>query len=398
MLRPLATLLACLALALALGSCGSGHDSSSSKPAATSSPGSRSSSTVAKVDWPYFGRVPERTHFIADAPDPPFHFLWQFFVKQLIEFPPDLAGNRLYVVNKTGELYALHTANGRVDWKRNLDRDVTGPAYGDGRLYVGQYDGNFVAYDAHSGKPLWRFSPSGHLESSPLVVDGTVYFGDDSGDLYALDAATGKLRWKADAGPAIKASPSYHDGVVYYGDYGGNVHAVRAGDGHQVWEARSAKLGGSGPFYASPAIANGFLFESSTDGTLYALDLSGHERWHFATNAPIYGSPAVATVKGAGPTVFTGSYDHRLYALDAATGKQRWNRGVKGEIPGTPTVVGHTVYTSSFVTRRTTGFDTRTGRPTFLWRSAGYDPVVSDGRNVYLSGFETVFAFDAKRR
>ena len=42
------------------------------------------------VDWPYFGRVEERTHYIADAPDPPFHMLWEFFAKQLIEFPPVL--------------------------------------------------------------------------------------------------------------------------------------------------------------------------------------------------------------------------------------------------------------------------------------------------------------------
>ncbi len=396
MLRRPITLLACLA-ALALGAAGCGGDAARSGTALRSAlHGTAKAHGAAEVDWPFFGRVPERTHYIADAPDPPFRFLWQSFVKQLIEFPPDLAGDHLYVVNKTGELYSLHSANGKVDWKRNLDRDVTGPAYFDGRVYVGQYDGDFVAYDATNGKPLWRFSPRGHLESSPLVVDGTVYFGDDSGDLYALDADTGKLRWRADAGPAIKASPSFHDGVVYYGDYGGNVHAVRAADGHQDWETSSADLGGAGSFYSSPAISNGLVFESSTDGTLYALDLSGHEKWHFATRAPIYGSPAVATVAGEEPTVFTGSYDHHLYALDATTGKERWGRSVGGQIPGTPTIVGHTVYTSSFQTKRTTGFDVGTGKRTFSWGSAGYEPVVSDGRYAYLSGFETIWAFDAR--
>jgi outer membrane protein assembly factor BamB len=391
------SLLACLALATALAACGSDGGPARSPSASSASPAAQAQS-AGEVDWPFFGRIPERTHYIADAPDPPFRPVWQLFIKQLIEFPPDLAGNHLYVVNKTGELYAVHTATGKVDWKRNLDRDVTGPAYFDGKLYVGQFDGNFVAYDGDTGKPLWHFSPAGHLESSPLVVDGIVYFGDDSGDLYALDGDTGKLRWKADAGPAIKASPSFHNGVVYYGDYGGNVHAVRAADGHQLWETSAAKLGGAGPFYGSPAIAGNLLYETSTNGTLYALDLSGHEKWHFATHAPIYGSAAVAPVAGVGPTVFTGSYDHRLYALDAATGKQRWNRGVRGPIPGTPTIVGHTVYTSSFQTKRTTGFDVRTGRPTFTFGSAGYEPMVSDGRYDYLSGFETVWTFKARHR
>lgn len=401
MARRLVSMLALLALAGVLAACGSAGSGTASSPAsrsATAPPKHASSSNV--VDWPIFGRVPERTHFIADAPNPPFHSRWQFFAKQLLEFPPDLAGGHLYVVNKTGELYALHSSDGTVDWKRNLDRDVTGPAYFDGEVYLGQYDGNFVAYDALNGKRRWSFRPSGHIESSPLIVGGTVFFGDDNGVLYALDAKSGKLLWKADAGPAIKASPSYHDGVVYYGDYGGNLHAVRARDGHQIWESSSNQLApgvGTGSFYASPAIAFGRLYESSTDGTLYALDLRGHVQWRFATHAPIYGSPAAANIAGAGPIVYTGSYDHRLYALDAATGTRLWSYDVGGQVPGTPTVIGNTVYTSSFQTKKTTGLDAATGKPTFTWGSAGYEPVVSDGKAAYLSGFQTVWAFNAKQ-
>src|SRR5439155_9847743 len=76
------------------------------------------------VDWPYFGRIPERTHFIATAPQPPFHFLWQFFAKQLLEFPPAVEGGRIYLVNKTGEVFAVRSSDGKLIWKANLDRDV----------------------------------------------------------------------------------------------------------------------------------------------------------------------------------------------------------------------------------------------------------------------------------
>src|SRR5262249_21983826 len=107
------------------------------------------------VDWPFFGRVPERTHFIPVAPEPPFHFLWQFFAKDLIEFPPAVEGGRLYVVNKTGKVFALRSSDGKVIWKANLDRDVTGPAYGDGRVFLGQFNGDFAAIDASTGKQDW---------------------------------------------------------------------------------------------------------------------------------------------------------------------------------------------------------------------------------------------------
>ena len=65
-------------------------------------------------------------------------------------------------------------------------------------------------------------------------------------------------------------------------------------------------------------------------------------------------------------------------------------------MPGTPTVVGKTVYTSSFQTKKTLGIDAKTGKKVFEWGSAGFTPVISDGERVFLTGFQTVWAFDAK--
>ncbi len=56
-------------------------------------------------------------------------------------------------------------------------------------------------------------------------------------------------------------------------------------------------------------------------------------------------------------------------------------------MPGTATAIGHTVYTSSFKTRATIGIDVRTNRRDFKIRQAGYTPVVSDGRRIYLLGY-----------
>jgi outer membrane protein assembly factor BamB len=101
-------------------------------------------------------------------------------------------------------------------------------------------------------------------------------------------------------------------------------------------------------------------------------------------------------VPGTSPTVYVGSYDHQLYALDASSGKKRWVFNVGGVVPGTPTVVGKTVYTSSFQSKKTFGVDAATGKQVFEWGSAGFTPVISDGERVFLTGFQTIWAFDAK--
>lgn len=394
-LRPLRLLiLSACALVLALGGCGGDSGSGDAKTSA-----SESSDSSEEVAWPFFGRVTERTHYIADAPDPPFRYLWEFDAGQLIEFPPVLENGRVFVMNKVGLLSAVDAETGKKIWDRKFDADVTGPAFANGVVYVALYGGEMIAVDAEKAKLKWQFKAEGHLESSPVIADGKVYFGDDRGYLYALEESSGKLAWKHQLGKHIKASPSFSDGAIYVGDYEGAIHAVEASSGKVRWTADTTAMppGGSGGFYSSPAIGFGHVYEARDDGVVYAVDQhTGKLVWHFDTSNQIYGSPAVADVPGTPPSVYIGSYNHQLYALDAQTGKKRWRFNVGGQVPGTPTVVGSTVYTSSFQTKRTYGVSAKTGKRVFSWGSAGYTPVISDGERAYLTGFQTVWGFDAK--
>lgn len=387
-------------LALALAGCDSGGDESSTGSGPVESVTGSAPATTDDVPWPMFGRVEQRTHYIPDAPDPPFHMLWEFFAKQLIEFPPVLANGRVIVVNKTGKVFAVDAKTGKVVRQAQLSSDVTGPAYADGIVYLARLDGTLTALDAASVKTKWDFKASSKLESSPLVAEGKVYFGSDDGTFYALDAKTGKVEWQAKLGHQVKASPSFDDGTVYVGDYEGTIWALDASSGKKKWSTDTLRLppgGGEGGFYSSPAVAFGDVYEARTDGVIYALHADdGKLDWQFPTSNSIYSSPAAAEVPGTPATVYVGSYDHQLYALEADSGKKRWVFNVGGVVPGTPTVVGKTVYTSSFQNKKTFGVDAKTGKQVFEWGSAGFTPMISDGTNVYLTGFQTVWAFDAK--
>jgi len=65
----------------------------------------------------------------------------------------------------------------------------------------------------------------------------------------------------------------------------------------------------------------------SADHNLYALDVAtGRQRWAFKTASSVASSPAVAN-----GTVYFLSYDGTLYAVDAADGKLRWKFQTEGE-------------------------------------------------------------------
>ena len=361
---------------------------------------SASSSQAALVPWSLFGRVPERTQYLPTGErflDPPLKEAWSISTHALIEFPPAVAGGVAYVVNKYGNAKAVRLGDRKILWERNTDpkdsgtpTDVTAPVYHEGKVFFAFVDGTLVAVDAKTGKEVWTRKIAGHLESSPMAVGGALYLGTDKTNVVALRTADGKLLWQFNSPGPIRASPSYHDGRLYIADYESGMFCLDARDGRPIWRTNTSKVApfGEGGFYSSPAVAFGRVYAARDDGVVYAFDQrTGRVEWTFPTNNFIYGSPAVAQVPGTPPSVYIGSYNEHFYALDARSGKQRWRYDVGGPVPGTATVIGHTAYVSSFKTKRTIGIDVRTHHKTFELKQAGYTPMVSDGRRLYLVSY-----------
>jgi polyvinyl alcohol dehydrogenase (cytochrome) len=81
---------------------------------------------------------------------------------------------------------------------------------------------------------------------------------------------------------------------------------------------------------SQPGIAGGSLFVGSQDGTVYALNAkTGCLRWTFRATAEvrtaIVVSPWDAGDESARPTIFFGDLLARAYAVDAKTGELRWS-------------------------------------------------------------------------
>ena len=94
---------------------------------------------------------------------------------------------------------------------------------------------------------------------------------------------------------------------------------------------------------------------------------------------------------GGKPTVYVGSYDGNFYALDARTGNVRWKyKRRAGKISGAATVVGDIVYFATCSRARTTGLGARTGRKVFRFGRGGFNPVITDGRNLFLTGYSSL--------
>ena len=145
----------------------------------------------------------------------------------------------------------------------------------------------------------------------------------------------------------------------------------------------------AGAVHSSPAVVDGTVYVGSRDGRLYALDAAtGAKRWEYRTGSWVESSPAV--VDGS---VYFGSQDGMLRALDAATGALRWEFDAGFGVDSSPAVAGGLVYVGA--DRSLFAVDAASGERRWsreLGEIVG-PPVVANGI-VYVG---SLHAFDARR-
>lgn len=157
--------------------------------------------------------------------------------------------------------------------------------------------------------------------------------------------------------------------------------------GRETWRFQAGKA-----INTIPAYSGGTIYFGSEDGRIYAVDsASGQAKWTFETQDAVYSSPVVA-----GGVVYAGSWDSYLYALDATSGAELWKYKTGARIWGAPAAAGDTVYVGSD-DYALHAIDAGSGelRWTFQTEDGITSSVAVAGDTVYVGGNRSLYAVDA---
>ena len=210
---------------------------------------------------------------------------------------------------------------------------------------------SLIAVDKHSGEVVWRAIGAGgqvlHGQwSSPVAADVNgriqVLFGGGDGWLRAYDAASGREVWRFDGNPkdarwlprpgvlsrsSIIASPVFADGRVFiamgqspgHGNGPSLVHAISPnGQGdvtgsRLLWTSREV-----GRVVGTPIAKDGLLYVGDLGGTVHCLDAAtGAHVWKHETHEAIWGSLLLA-----GDRLYVGNVEGRMTVLRAGRRKE----------------------------------------------------------------------------
>ncbi len=214
-----------------------------------------------------------------------------------------------------------------------------------GQIYVA--GGEAVYAINNQCKQVWQQSkglaPS--IATAPRFhPNRTIYVGCGK-DLVCLDptkASDASEIWRFTAKALISSPPAFSsDGsVAYFGGEDGNLYAVEVGKDPGVALLYTQDL--KKPVRAEPVEARGVLYVACTDGVLYAFKIGEkdlEQLWAFEAGGVLESSPYLA-----GKTIFIGSSNRKVYAVDAEKGTKLWEASVGGAIQATPMLANSTLF------------------------------------------------------
>jgi outer membrane protein assembly factor BamB len=244
-------------------------------------------------------------------------------------------------------LIAVNKSTGDVAWRaigagaKVLHGQWSSPAAAtvNGRVQVlfGGGDGWLRAYDAASGREIWRFDGNpqdarwlprpgvlsrSSIIASPVFADGRVFVamgmspGHDNGPsfMYAIspngqgDVTESRLLWTSREVGRVVGTPIVKDGLLYVADLGGTVHCLDAATGAQIWKHET-----NAAIWGCLLLAGDRVYAGNVEGTMTVLR-AGRQKELLAEiemDAALYSRPAVV-----GDALFLATA-HRLYLIAA---------------------------------------------------------------------------------
>ena len=201
---------------------------------------------------------------------------------------PVVVDGVMFVASGSGNIFAIDAATGAIKWKHEttLSGTYRGVAVGDGKVFSGRRDNTLVALDQKTGALVWKTaladSARGTTSAPAVYHDGLVFMGVGGGEggvrgqFGAYDAKTGKEVWKfwTLPGPGERGHETWEGDSWKYG--GGPVWTAPAIDPElgMVY----VPIGNASPDNDGTARGGDNLFTVS----VVALDLkTGAYKWHF---------------------------------------------------------------------------------------------------------------------
>lgn len=315
--------------------------------------------------------------------------VWQFKCEDEVRSSPRIMENLLYIGCYDHNLYAINAHTGKFVWKYPTEAGISSSPYvTPTAIYIGSEDYSLYALSPDKGQVLWSARTKDAVRSSPRIVGNAVVVGSDDGGIYGFDLQRGAQLWRFATLQPVRSSAIAVGEMAVIGSDDGNVYAVSVRTGRLQWKYNAGRF-----VISTPAYHEGLIVVGAGDMAVHAVDArTGRSIWRTRTDGFVISSPVMS-----GGSVYVGSADGQIYALDSRNGRTLWKAQAGGQIVSSPAVANGLIYFGS-EDGTVQAIETNRGRLRWKYKTAGpvtSSPIVHEG-HVYVGSWDhNVYALPA---
>jgi outer membrane protein assembly factor BamB len=169
-----------------------------------------------------------------------------------------------------------------------------------------------------------------------LTADSEAAYLSAGAQVYKINLNNGGEMWRYPDKPNVKgfyANPVLTpDGQLLVPSYDNKLYSLDPATKAEKWNFP----GSHNRLIASPLVFNEKIFQPSSDGFIYALDMNGKLLWEKEIGEPLWAQPVTSPDCGC---IYLAAMDHTVYSLDESTGELLWQSPeLGGSLVGTPAV------------------------------------------------------------
>jgi len=236
--------------------------------------------------------------------------------EQTLEATPLAVGGILYFTGGTSKVYAVDGASGKLLWtydpeihKHRPDHQRLifpvnrGAAWWAGKVYVGTIDGRLIALDGRTGRLVWSVDTVTEgsrqtITGAPRAFGGKIVIGNGGADrnargyVTAYDAESGRQLWRFYTVPGDPAKDGADGAMRMAAKTWSPGHWRTSGGGGTVWDSMTYDprlnrlyigVGNGGPY--NPAVRSPGKGDNLFLASIVALDADlGKYVWHYQVN------------------------------------------------------------------------------------------------------------------
>ncbi|MCC7438851.1 MAG: ankyrin repeat domain-containing protein [Armatimonadetes bacterium] len=172
------------------------------------------------------------------------------------------------------------------------------------------------AIRSSDGSSMYMKLKADRITPSPAIDSTTLYVGTESGIIAAFVDMGVAVVGKADG--AVNAAPAIRNGSLFAGSSDGALYAFNLTSDQLEW-----KFKGGGAFTTTPLAVDNLLIAGCDDRFIYAIDAGtsaskGSLKWKYQ----LAGKPTAPAWKDG--VIYVGTDEPATYAIDGATGTVKW--------------------------------------------------------------------------